>query len=153
MQWLVRDARPNDSLFFHCKRYAVSPQTCSYLSVLCLEDSGHGGQTKDTDGDEADGFDEVIYPVDFKVVGHIVDDVSKCLSTWTPVINPFVDDARYHGQAFACWMPFDCYLRRTLVACLLRRGCTNSLLSPAIQVLLLVSSFPLPSSLVVQYLP
>ena len=39
-------------------------------------DSGHGGQTKDLDGDEADGFDEVIYPVDFKQAGHIVDDVS-----------------------------------------------------------------------------
>lgn len=38
-------------------------------------DSGHGGQTKDVDGDEADGFDEVIYPVDFKQAGHIVDDV------------------------------------------------------------------------------
>ncbi|KAI0070425.1 hypothetical protein K474DRAFT_1670108 [Panus rudis PR-1116 ss-1] len=55
MQWLVRDAKPNDSLFFHY--------------------SGHGGQTKDTDGDEADGYDEVIYPVDFKTAGHIVDDM------------------------------------------------------------------------------
>lgn len=55
MQWLVRDAQPNDSLFFHY--------------------SGHGGQTKDLDGDEADGFDEVIYPVDFKQAGHIVDDM------------------------------------------------------------------------------
>ncbi|THG96767.1 hypothetical protein EW145_g7720 [Phellinidium pouzarii] len=54
MQWLVRDAQPNDSLFFHY--------------------SGHGGQTKDLDGDEADGYDEVIYPVDFKDAGHIVDD-------------------------------------------------------------------------------
>jgi len=54
MQWLVTDARPNDSLFFHY--------------------SGHGGQTKDLDGDEADGYDEVIYPVDFKQAGHIVDD-------------------------------------------------------------------------------
>lgn len=27
------------------------------------------------DGDEADGYDEVIYPVDFKQAGHIVDDV------------------------------------------------------------------------------
>ncbi|KAF8518458.1 peptidase C14, caspase domain-containing protein [Gautieria morchelliformis] len=54
MRWLVRDARPNDSLFFHY--------------------SGHGGQTKDLDGDEADGFDEVIYPVDFKAASHIVDD-------------------------------------------------------------------------------
>lgn len=54
MHWLVRDARPNDSLFFHY--------------------SGHGGQTPDLDGDEDDGYDEVIYPVDFRQAGHIVDD-------------------------------------------------------------------------------
>lgn len=36
--------------------------------------TGHGGQTEDTDGDEEDGHDEVIYPVDFKTAGHIVDD-------------------------------------------------------------------------------
>ncbi|KAH9939502.1 putative metacaspase [Amylocystis lapponica] len=55
MQWLVRGAQPNDSLFFHY--------------------SGHGGQTKDLDGDEDDGYDEVIYPVDFQTNGHIVDDL------------------------------------------------------------------------------
>ncbi|CAL5867437.1 uncharacterized protein PFLUO_LOCUS1656 [Penicillium psychrofluorescens] len=54
MHWLVKEARPNDSLFFHY--------------------SGHGGQTPDLDGDEDDGYDEVIYPVDFRVAGHIVDD-------------------------------------------------------------------------------
>ncbi|TDL26325.1 peptidase C14 [Rickenella mellea] len=54
MEWLVRDAQPNDSLFFHY--------------------SGHGGQTKDLDGDEEDGFDEEIYPVDFQENGSIVDD-------------------------------------------------------------------------------
>lgn len=54
MHWLVKDARPNDSLFFHY--------------------SGHGGLTEDLDGDEEDGYDEVIYPVDFRTVGHIVDD-------------------------------------------------------------------------------
>jgi hypothetical protein len=62
-------------------------------------DSGHGGQTKDLDGDEEDGYDEgddhtllilqknmsdscaiVIYPVDFKQNGHIVDDVRLPLS-------------------------------------------------------------------------
>ncbi|EJD49594.1 peptidase C14 [Auricularia subglabra TFB-10046 SS5] len=53
-QWLTRDAKPNDSLFFHF--------------------SGHGGQTKDLDGDEVDGHDETIYPVDFEEAGHIVDD-------------------------------------------------------------------------------
>ncbi|KAG6019009.1 hypothetical protein E4U41_003446 [Claviceps citrina] len=54
MGWLVKDARPNDSLFFHY--------------------SGHGGQTEDRDGDEDDGYDEVIYPVDHQQAGHIVDD-------------------------------------------------------------------------------
>jgi hypothetical protein len=55
MHWLVNGARSNDSLFFHY--------------------SGHGGQTEDLDGDEDDGFDEVIYPVDFNTNGHIVDDL------------------------------------------------------------------------------
>ncbi|KAJ7707666.1 peptidase C14, caspase domain-containing protein [Mycena rosella] len=54
MRWLVNGAAPNDSLFFHY--------------------SGHGGQTKDLDGDEGDGMDEVIYPVDFQTNSHIVDD-------------------------------------------------------------------------------
>jgi len=54
MRWLVKDARPHDSLFFHY--------------------SGHGGQIPDTDGDELSGFDEVIYPVDYKTAGVIIDD-------------------------------------------------------------------------------
>jgi hypothetical protein len=54
MEWLVADARPNDALFLHY--------------------SGHGGQTKDEDGDEEDGYDETIYPADFQQAGHIVDD-------------------------------------------------------------------------------
>ncbi|KAF8839756.1 hypothetical protein BDN67DRAFT_904957 [Paxillus ammoniavirescens] len=54
MRWLVKDARPHDSLFFHY--------------------SGHGGQIPDKDGDEPDGLDEVIYPVDYKTAGVIVDD-------------------------------------------------------------------------------
>ncbi|PBK92009.1 hypothetical protein ARMGADRAFT_1013758 [Armillaria gallica] len=44
MQWLVDDARPEDSLFFHF--------------------SGHGGQILDKNGDEVDGYDEVIYAID-----------------------------------------------------------------------------------------
>ncbi|KAL4814715.1 caspase domain-containing protein [Aspergillus spinulosporus] len=54
MQWLVNGAVANDSLFIHF--------------------SGHGGRTPDLDGDEDDGFDDVIYPVDYRVAGHIVDD-------------------------------------------------------------------------------
>jgi metacaspase-1 len=44
------------------------------VAVTLLTCVGHGGQTKDLDGDEEDGYDEVIYPVDFRQVGHIVDD-------------------------------------------------------------------------------
>ena len=63
MQWLVRGASPNDALFFHCKSqlHALSfffSFIHSFLLLSLLVDSGHGGQTKDTDGDEADGFDE-----------------------------------------------------------------------------------------------
>lgn len=50
--------------------------------------SGHGGQTKDLDGDEDDGFDEVIYPLDFKQAGQIVDD--ECESN-TPAFCAIVD--------------------------------------------------------------
>jgi len=59
MRWLVRDAQPNDSLFFHY--------------------SGHGGQVKDRDGDEIDGWDEVIYPLDYQKAGSIVDDLMHAL--------------------------------------------------------------------------
>jgi len=55
MKWLVQSAHKHDSLFFHY--------------------SGHGSQIKDRDGDEVDGFDEVILPVDFRKAGIIVDDL------------------------------------------------------------------------------
>ena len=55
MTWLASNNRPGDTLFFHY--------------------SGHGGQVKDLDGDEGDGFDETLIPVDFRKAGQITDDV------------------------------------------------------------------------------
>ncbi|KAI0696594.1 caspase domain-containing protein [Cytidiella melzeri] len=55
MRWLVKDSHQHDSLIFHY--------------------SGHGSQVKDRDGDEKDGFDEVILPVDFARAGYISDDL------------------------------------------------------------------------------
>jgi metacaspase-1 len=55
MQWLVRDAKPHDSLFFHCRLFSCK---VGFLPLKCCLDSGHGGQTKDLDGDEDDGYDE-----------------------------------------------------------------------------------------------
>jgi hypothetical protein len=54
MKWIVQDAKPGDSLFFHF--------------------SGHGGKVKDNNGDEIDGFDETIMPIDYKKNGQIKDD-------------------------------------------------------------------------------
>jgi uncharacterized caspase-like protein len=78
MHWLVKDAAPGDSFFFHF--------------------SGHGGQTEDLDGDEDDGYDETIYPVDFRKAGMIVDDVfpsyfslRKCMMLWSSLFQRAVD--------------------------------------------------------------
>jgi len=54
LSWLVDGAKAGDSLFFHF--------------------SGHGGQIADKDGDEADGMDETVYPMDYQTAGFIIDD-------------------------------------------------------------------------------
>ncbi|KFY80213.1 hypothetical protein V499_00887 [Pseudogymnoascus sp. VKM F-103] len=58
MHWLVKGARPNDSLLFYY--------------------SGHGGQTKVLDG----SYNDVIYPADFREVGHIDrDEIQRIMVT------------------------------------------------------------------------
>lgn len=54
LMWLINDSKPGDSLWFSF--------------------SGHGSQVRDTNGDESDGYDETILPMDYKRAGHIVDD-------------------------------------------------------------------------------
>eukprot|EP00928_Gymnodinium_smaydae_P056269 TRINITY_DN39679_c0_g1_i1.p1 TRINITY_DN39679_c0_g1~~TRINITY_DN39679_c0_g1_i1.p1 ORF type:complete len:390 (-),score=35.62 TRINITY_DN39679_c0_g1_i1:139-1257(-) len=54
MRWLVDGAVAGDSLFFHY--------------------SGHGTQLRDNNGDEADGKDEALCPVDFETAGMLRDD-------------------------------------------------------------------------------
>ncbi|EIW70281.1 hypothetical protein TREMEDRAFT_68589 [Tremella mesenterica DSM 1558] len=56
MEWLCADAQRDDSLFFHY--------------------SGHGTQVQDENGDEEDGIDEAICPMDFRDAGLIIDDDS-----------------------------------------------------------------------------
>ncbi|KAF4566519.1 Metacaspase [Pleurotus pulmonarius] len=70
MKWLVRSGKPHDSLFFHY--------------------SGHGGQTPDLDGDEIDGFDEVIFPVDHQDKGHITDDTMHDIMASSPRLSQFL---------------------------------------------------------------
>lgn len=42
--------------------------------VVFIHYSGHGGRVRDTSGDEADGYDETLIPLDFKRAGQIIDD-------------------------------------------------------------------------------
>lgn len=42
--------------------------------VVFIHYSGHGGRVVDTSGDEDDGYDETLIPVDFNRTGQIVDD-------------------------------------------------------------------------------
>ena len=52
MQWLVKDAQPNDSLFIH---FSGRDHRISSTGIYWLIDLGHGGRTPDLDGDEEDG--------------------------------------------------------------------------------------------------
>lgn len=51
---LVQDTQEGDAVFVHY--------------------SGHGGKLKDDDGDEADGYDETLVPLDYQAAGQIRDD-------------------------------------------------------------------------------
>ena len=53
-RWLTQGAKSGDSLIMHY--------------------SGHGGSVKDLDGDEEDGNDETLCPVDYDTAGQILDD-------------------------------------------------------------------------------
>lgn len=53
-KWLTQGAKSGDSLIMHY--------------------SGHGGSVKDKDGDEEDGNDETLCPVDYASAGQILDD-------------------------------------------------------------------------------
>lgn len=54
MHWLVKGAEPGDALFFHY--------------------SGHGGQAPAEEGDEDDGYNETIIPLDYEEKGQMPDD-------------------------------------------------------------------------------
>lgn len=88
LRWLVKDAQPGDSLFFHY--------------------SGHGGRIIDlddrrVDGHRVDGFEKAIHPVDWEHAGEIVtedlyDAMVKPLPTGCRLIALF--DSCYSGTVF-----------------------------------------------------
>ncbi|KAJ8448337.1 hypothetical protein Cgig2_021965 [Carnegiea gigantea] len=77
MAWLVAGCRPGDSLVFHF--------------------SGHGSQQRNYTGDEADGYDETLCPLDFETNGMIVDDEIN-----DTLVRPLPPGVRLHAIIDAC---------------------------------------------------
>ncbi|XP_068639063.1 metacaspase-1-like [Aristolochia californica] len=93
LRWLVHGSQSGDSLFFHF--------------------SGHGSQQVDVSGDEADGYDEVLCPMDYETEGNIVDDEIN-----ETIVRPLPKGAKLHAIIDACHsgtaldLPFVCKMNR-----------------------------------------
>uniref|UniRef100_A0A1J3F859 Metacaspase-2 n=1 Tax=Noccaea caerulescens TaxID=107243 RepID=A0A1J3F859_NOCCA len=77
MHWLVLGCKAGDSLVFHF--------------------SGHGNNQIDHSGDEVDGFDETLLPVDHATSGVIVDDEINAT-----IVRPLPYGAKLHAIVDAC---------------------------------------------------
>lgn len=98
MRWLVEDCRAGDSLVFHY--------------------SGHGCQEEDDKGEEVDGYNETLLPLDFEEAGMIVDDeINETL------VRPIPPGARLHAIIDACHsgtvldLPYVCVFKPRLGIC------------------------------------
>ncbi|KAJ1296827.1 hypothetical protein BS78_01G332400 [Paspalum vaginatum] len=98
LRWLVDGTAPGDSLVFHF--------------------SGHGVQKLDNDGDEADGYDEALCPVDFEDArgggGVVLDDEINAA-----IVRPLGRGVKLHAIVDTCHsgtildLPYLCRLSRT----------------------------------------
>lgn len=94
MQWLVQGVQPGDSLVFHF--------------------SGHGLQQRNYTGDEIDGYDETLCPLDYETAGTIVDDEINAT-----LVRPLPYGARLHAIIDSCHsgtmldLPFLCRMNRS----------------------------------------
>uniref|UniRef100_A0A0D9Z8B2 Peptidase C14 caspase domain-containing protein n=1 Tax=Oryza glumipatula TaxID=40148 RepID=A0A0D9Z8B2_9ORYZ len=93
MRWLVEGCGAGDSLVFHF--------------------SGHGRQRLDDNGDEVDGQDEELCPVDYKESGNILDDDIN-----DAIVKPLTQGVKLHAIIDTCHsgtmldLPYLCRLNR-----------------------------------------
>ncbi|KAK4480644.1 hypothetical protein RD792_013722 [Penstemon davidsonii] len=94
MFWLVQGCKSGDSLVFHY--------------------SGHGSQQRNYTGDEIDGFDETLCPLDFETQGMIVDNEINAT-----IVRPLPTGVKLHTIIDACHsgtmldLPYLCRMDRT----------------------------------------
>ncbi|XP_030517897.2 metacaspase-1 [Rhodamnia argentea] len=92
--WLVQGCQPGDSLVFHY--------------------SGHGSRQRNYNGDEVDGYDETLCPLDFETQGMIVDDEINAT-----IVRPLPHGVKLHAIIDACHsgtvldLPFLCRMDRS----------------------------------------
>ncbi|KAK1356305.1 Metacaspase-1 [Heracleum sosnowskyi] len=60
--------------------------------------TGHGSKERDFDGDEIDGFDKVLCPVDYQSAGKITDDEINAT-----IVRPLPPGAKLHGIIDCCF--------------------------------------------------
>lgn len=77
MVWLVQGCNAGDSLVFHY--------------------SGHGSQQRDYSGEELDGMNETLCPLDFETAGMITDDEIN-----DTIVKPLPHGVRLHAIIDAC---------------------------------------------------
>lgn len=93
LHWLVQGCQPGDSLLFHY--------------------SGHGSRQRNYNGDEVDGYDETLCPLDFETQGMIVDDEINAA-----IVRPIPHGVKLHAIIDACHsgtvldLPFLCRMDR-----------------------------------------
>lgn len=92
--WLVQGCQPGDSLLFHY--------------------SGHGSRQRNYNGEEIDGYDETLCPLDFEAQGMIVDDEINAT-----IVRPLPPGVKLHAIIDACHsgtvldLPFLCRMSRS----------------------------------------
>ncbi|KAG5565358.1 hypothetical protein RHGRI_001304 [Rhododendron griersonianum] len=98
LYWLVQGCQPGDSLLFHY--------------------SGHGSRQRNFSGDEVDGYDETLCPLDFETQGMIVDDEINAT-----IVRPLPHGVKLHAIIDACHsgtvldLPFLCRMNRWVLCC------------------------------------
>ncbi|XP_076949159.1 metacaspase-1-like [Bidens hawaiensis] len=94
LYWLINGCQPGDSLLFHF--------------------SGHGSRQRNHNGDEMDGFDETLCPLDFETDGMIIDDEINAT-----IVRPLPYGVRLHAIIDSCHsgtvldLPFLCRMNST----------------------------------------
>lgn len=108
LQWLMRGIKPGDSLLFYF--------------------SGHGMRQRSLHGDEIDGFDETICPVDFETNGMILDNYIN-----HTLVRPLIQGVTLHAIFDSCHsgtvldLPFVYNITTYVRPCLLYRIDMDSL--------------------------